>query len=497
MRRAFVRSAILAMTAFTLFFGLELFLSWWAADMPDRTATDWTGINNAKLVDVLSPMARAYNNVLAMLLATIGLAIPLTANMHTPKLIDVFLRDRINRVVLSLFAFGAAHVLWVAYIIGPGFVPTWSLRLCIYLVIAGWALLIPYFFYVVRFIDPSRIIGRLRDETVRYAREVHDGRRAPGPTQADVSLRIDEIGTIVLKSLDRADRGVAREGVWALKQLLDGYGEVKPTMPAAWFPVDRADFVGFSTEALDMLSEDRTWFEMKCLSQMSFAYQAALRKATDTVSSISDANRVVGLHAHARGDDKVLQLAVRYFNNYLRDGIKANDVHAVYDVFYQYRLLAKDVLDRPALVEEIGGYFLYYAEMCRMHRLVFASQLVTFDLGYIVRRAYEKQCPAGPHLLAQVLSVPHEQGGAVVPMVLKAKLMLGGFFIEIEHAAEAELVRANLRGVPAAQVAAATRDLLAAGPSFFEVTDRQINLEYVPPDRRVPLQQFTASVGAA
>ena len=43
-------------------------------------------------------MARAYNNVLAMLIATIGLAIPLTANMHTPKLIDMFLRDRINRV---------------------------------------------------------------------------------------------------------------------------------------------------------------------------------------------------------------------------------------------------------------------------------------------------------------------------------------------------------------------------------------------------------------
>ena len=54
----------------------------------------WAGVNNAKLVDMLSPMARAYNNVLAMLIATIGLAIPLTANMHTPKLIEMFLRDR-------------------------------------------------------------------------------------------------------------------------------------------------------------------------------------------------------------------------------------------------------------------------------------------------------------------------------------------------------------------------------------------------------------------
>jgi hypothetical protein len=29
---------------------------------------------------------------------------------------------------------------------------------------------------------------------------------------------------------------------------------------------------------------------------------------------------------------------------------------------------------------------------------------------------------------------------------------------------------------------------------FFEVTDHQINLEYVPPERREPLKQFTAEL---
>jgi hypothetical protein len=36
--------------------------------------------------------------------------------------------------------------------------------------------------------------------------------------------------------------------------------------------------------------------------------------------------------------------------------------------------------------------------------------------------------------------------------------------------------------------------LLAAGRSFFEVTDRQLNLEYVPPERREPLRKFCASL---
>jgi hypothetical protein len=494
MKRAFARSLIIALAAFTLLFGVELFLEWWAAGRPGSDVTDWSDVNNGQLIAVLSPMARAYNNVLAMLLATIGLAIPLTANMHTPKLIDVFLRDRINRVVLSCMAFGAAHVLWVDYIIGPRFAPIWSIRICVYLVIFGWAVLIPYFFYVVRFLDPSRIIGRLRDETVDLVRQVQRGKRNPVETQDVVSQRIDEIGTIVLKSLDRADRGVAREGVWALKQLLDRYADLKPDMPAAWFPVDRADFSGFSAEALDMLSANRTWFEMKCLLQLSFAYQQALSKASDTVSSISDANRVIASLAAERGDEETLRLCVRFFNNFLREAIKSRNVHAVYDVYHQYRLLARDVLTRPALVEQIGRHFLYYAEMARMYGLIFAPQLVVFDLGYVVRRAYENDCVAGSVLLDETLALPHRKEGEVYPMVVKGKMILGAFFVEVELPFEADRVRANLADVPSSVIASCARDLLAAEPAFFEVTDRQLNLEYLPPERREPLEKFAASL---
>ena len=92
----------------------------------------WAGTNNAKVVDLLSPVARAYNNILAMLLATIGLAIPLTANMHTPKLIEMFLRDRLNQAVLIIMAAGAANVIWVDYLIGPRFAPMWAVRVALY-----------------------------------------------------------------------------------------------------------------------------------------------------------------------------------------------------------------------------------------------------------------------------------------------------------------------------------------------------------------------------
>jgi hypothetical protein len=494
MRRLFVRSLAVAFLAFALLFGGEFFLEWRRAGFPGVSATSWADINNAKLVDVLSPMARAYNNVLAILIGTIGLAIPLTANMHTPKLIEMFLRDRINRYVLSFGALGAAHVLWVDYIIGPQFAPTWAIGLAVFFAMVGWAILIPYFFYVVRFIDPSRLIIRLRDSVTDIVEKVADRKMDPQDAQTDISIRVQQLGTIVVKSLDRNDRDVAAEGTWAIKLLLDHYDQHKKRMPKDWFVVDRADFVGLSDEALEMLTENKTWFEMKCLLQIEHGFLRSLHGPNDPVSAFSDALRVIACRADLHHDEQSLRLCIRFFNNYLREAIKARNLRAVYDVYHQYRRLGRELVDRQEILREIGAHFAYYAVMSRTYGMLFAPQLALFDLGYVTRRAYERASPAAGDLLKIALSMPHRSGNDVHSMAVKAKIILGGFFIENKHESEAELVRKNLSDVDATQIERAEQELLAADYSFFEVTDRQLNLEYIPPDRRQPLQMFCASL---
>ncbi|MEO7732408.1 MAG: DUF2254 family protein [Kofleriaceae bacterium] len=494
MRRLFLRSFAIAFFAFAAIFALEFFGEWRRAGSPGAGDMSWAGVNNGKLVDILSPMARAYNNLLAMLMATIGLAVPLTATMHTPKLIEMFLRDRVNRYVLSFMAFGAAHTLWVDYMIGPKFAPTWSIALSVYMAMAGWALLIPYFFYVVRFVDPSRLLVRLREDVTSLIVRVADRRGDPMEAQTVLSVRVGQIGTIVIKSLDRNDRDVAAEGAWAIKVLLDHYAKYKARMPKEWFVVDRADFVGLSDEALEMLSEGKTWFEMKCLLQLEHGFLRALHGASDTVSTFSDATRVIGVRAVEHHDEQALRLAIRFFNNYLREAIKARNLRAVYDVFHQYRRLGRELGDRPELLREVGRHFSYYAGMARTYGMVFAPQLAIFDLGFVTRRAFERASPAGADLLREVLALPHRTGSDVHSMAVKAKLILGGFFVGNKLIAEAELVRKNLNDVDAVEIERAETELLAADRSFFEVTDRQLNLEYVPPERREPLRKFCHSL---
>jgi len=494
MRKLFMRSFAIAFVAFALLFGLEFFLEWRRAGSPGAGDMSWAGINNAKLVDILSPMARAYNNVLAMLIATIGLALPLTANMHTPKLIEMFLRDRINRYVLSFMAFGAAHVLWVEYLVGPRFAPTWAITIAVYAAMIGWAILIPYFFYVVRFVDPSRLLIRLREDAMQIFRGVADRARDPISSQTVLSVRVGQVGTIIIKSLDRDDRDVAAEGAWAIKMLLDHYAKHKSRMPKEWFVVDRADFVGLSDEALEMLSEARTWFEMKCLLQLELGFGRALHGASDTVSTFSDATRVIAVRAVENRDEQAVRLAIRFFNNYLREAIKAGNLRAVYDVFHQYRRLGRELADRPELLREVGKHFSYYAAMARTYGMVFAPQLAIFDLGYMTRRAFERASPAAADLLREVLALPHRTGDDVHSMAVKAKLILGGFFVANGLEAESELLRKNLGDVDGLEIERSEVELLAADRSFFEVTDRQLNLEWVPPERREPLRRFCGSL---
>src|SRR3954470_24789383 len=130
--KLFVRGLVGLSALALALFGLEFLLEWLRLGRPGLDDLSWAGNNNPKLVDVLSPMARAYNNILAILLATIGLAIPLTANMHTPKLIEMFFRDKVNSSILILSSLGAANVLWVDFLIGPKFAPVWAIRIAVF-----------------------------------------------------------------------------------------------------------------------------------------------------------------------------------------------------------------------------------------------------------------------------------------------------------------------------------------------------------------------------
>jgi hypothetical protein len=349
-------------------------------------------------------------------------------------------------------------------------------------------------------VDPTNILERLKQDICRTLDAAETGRVNAAAAQKLLHDRLHQIGTIILKTIDRAERSVTLEGTAVLEGILTHYGERKAKMPVAWFQLDRADFVGLSAEALAILQEERTWVEYRVLNHIFLAYQAALAKSQDVISSLSECTRSIALRCAARGDDRAMELAVKFFNNYLREAIKRKDLHAVYDLFYQYRLLADSLWDRTELLKKIGDYFRFYSDRAEEMGLGFVPQIVAVDLGWIVRHAYAHQSPAASHLLDAFLGLKH-QGDRVMAermLIIKAKLILGAYFHGEKLTAEARRIGDNLADIPADHLAAIGRELLTLKDRhFWEVTDRQVMFEWVPPEERPQLQDFLAELSAS
>ncbi len=146
----------------------------------------------------------------------------------------------------------------------------------------------------------------------------------------------------------------------------------------------------------------------------------------------------------------------------------------------------------------VGHYLLYYSEAAAAAGMEFVPQIVVFDLGALVEHAFETNSPAAPVLLHDLVAVRHRGAAGPHLLAVKGKAIAGGRLLETGRSAEAEEVRKCLADVPPETLARAERDLLGLGDRvFWEVTDRQINFEWVPPHRREGLRRFFATLGVA
>src|SRR4051812_39611479 len=81
-----------------------LFLTELVVDL-SRSDVPWSQLHATSRAGqgLASSVSRAFNNLTAMVLTFIALAVPITANMYTPKLIEIFVRDKINIAAMVFF----------------------------------------------------------------------------------------------------------------------------------------------------------------------------------------------------------------------------------------------------------------------------------------------------------------------------------------------------------------------------------------------------------
>jgi predicted membrane protein DUF2254 len=442
--------------------------------------------------NLINAFSRAGNQLVAVVFTTVSIAVPLTANMYSLKFLEFFLKDRVNAGMLLLAATVALNTILVQYATKDDFVPMLALNAHFALLALAFILLFPYLYYLFRFLHPNTLLERLAAECTHHLDLAASRRRDLAEHRRHVSESFEHIANIAIRSVDRLDRNTAIESVHVLEGLAARYQSTKPRLPAEWFEAEKELFLSFSSAAVDEANATRSWVEMKVLSQLRQMLGSALTRMHDVASAVAKALRRFGLADGVRTDPRLRELAVEYFNTFIRRALNARDVRSVFILFDQYRILAEELLDDdPELVLEIAAYFAYYGQIARDMELTFVVDAAAHDLGALVRHAWESRAPVADRLLEAFL----RYDGAGSLGVAKAQAILGSYFLMTDRAEPVALVRERLRLLESDRLQRLGAELLAVRrEKYWEVNERRMNMEWVPDVQRERLREFLGTL---
>ncbi len=479
--------AVGILVIFSAQLALELIISGYPLNrlsaISPNEAREFLNLLNSKLIQAMG-----------VVLIAVGLAVPLTANMYSLKFLDFFIRNPVNAVVLIFVVFANLSGLWASYSLKSTVIPIFQLHLVFILTITSLVLVVPYLFYVFRFLHPNTLLHLLEKEakTCLKAALQEDG---AVENRQRVAETLEHIANISIRSVDRSDRNTAIESVLTLERVARNYWAIKEKLSPLWFEADQNFFLGFSSLAVQEMNRSRSWVEMKLYYQFFEVIRAACPRMPELTSTIAKGLRKLGLEITSLNDPALRELVVEYFNTFIRLAINRRDVRSLFIVFDQYRNFAEALNEKfPEQALEIAYYFEYYGQVIREQQMPFAVEAVAHDLGALVKHAWEAKASNCQRLLQRFLHFD-QHGSPVLAGVKKAQAILASYFLHTGQTEPAALIRESFRGREPAFIQTLKEDLLqVTRQKYWEVSERRMNIDFIPVQQREKLEEFFNSL---
>lgn len=444
--------------------------------------------------------------ILGVAISVVAIIVELAANRYTHRITGLFFRAPVNFLVLGTFVVSGIQGMWVAYGVREGFVPVWGTALSMGMMSVSLLLLLPYFAYVFDFLDPLRIVARIRAETLdlvtRGPRLLLMARMDSESVQRLAADGAEQLADVVLNAMANHDGTIAIAAVNALGDLAVDFSATKSSLPLDFFHISEAvaenpDFVSMAPEVLASIGAQRTWYEFKVLRQYQQIYLSALGTNRELCYVVAIHTRALAAHALDARDEHLADLCIKFFNTYLRATVNARDVRTAYNVFNQYRLLGEECLRMGlgARTLELARYFKYYGQIAFQMELPFVLETAAYDLCTLNELAFDLGAGEREELLHIFLQVDKEGEGATqeasLKGVRKAQVKLATYYLLRGDEASARKVFHDMRQEQPARLASIRDELLAVTSSqFWEITDRGKNFDYIPPERKEKLLVF-------
>lgn len=443
---------------------------------PDDVSAAWT----------MSLLGTAEGVAIAIVIVVVVLGVQLTADRYSPRIIDIFVRDRMNLVVLALFLGSIVFTITVSLEIKHDRVPLIGVYAAVALAVLDFAVLLPYVRYMFQVMRGETLIEGVRR---RAATEIREAARRPelvGSRRDAVREALSQCADIALGSIQEGDTEVALAAIHALRGLVcDDYIPIKARLPKRWFTVSHEDMPGASEQTIVQVDRTGTWLEHAVLATFLdlVGETPAFRK--EIIHAIAATTRDIGRRAIHHQDSELEDVVVRFFNTYFRAALNQRAPTFAYSVMNEYRRLAIDAATlRPGLPERIADHMLRYGRAFDKAGMPFIIGTAAEDVAEIVQ-VLASHDPDRAILLARRLATSLvEMSGEAQALslngILKANIKLALWAIAEEHD---DVLRSTLVGIAA--VDAEVRDTALARMQdttervFWEVSDRVVAYDWV------------------
>lgn len=479
--------------------------SWLEGSAAWRHPLRWLAtLDQSAALALLIAAAQVVAGMLAILITVVAIVVQLAATRYTHRVTTLFVRDRVNLAVMTLFVLTTALCIWLALLLTGAVgeapvIPHGGFLLAMALVTTCVVALVPYFGYVFRFVSPHGVIRRIRAAALHEVENAVTG-DARAAEQA-VIQSIEELEDVARGAMNNYDRGIAMAAIEALATLLADVERLRGALPEQWFEVDDViardpDFVSMSRTALEEVAHARSWFESKIMRQYHALFIDAVGGARDVASMIAIHTRQLG-ESGAGERPAFTALCQRAFNSYLRAAINSSDARTAYYVLHQYRMFGESLLARgaePAAIE-VAGRIRFYGRVANTSGLPFLLEVAAYDIAQLVEFAVAK-AGARDALLDVLLGIDHPDAQNL-PGVRRAQVQLATFFLARGDTATARRIASGLAGERRELLASVRADLeREVSPHFSEIENRGSNFSYLPPERRAQLDAFYAMLEA-
>jgi hypothetical protein len=374
----------------------------------------------------------------------------------------------------------------------------------------GLVIMLPYFAYVFRFLEPTNLIARIRQEATRELEQgatAHDG-AAIAAAQVRALDAMEELTDITSNSISGKDKIIASRAVDAIKDYVLEYLGVKGRIDPRWFQLgdelrENPDFVAMDPESLAALEAERTWFEWKALRQYLGISAEAQGAMPEINYLIAIDTRYIGEAALAKGDEPLVEVAFRFMNSYLRASLNARAVRTAYNVLNQYRLLVESMIRAGNDALALAGvrHMIYYGRTSFDMQLGFVTETVAYDVSALCEFAHAKREALDEEMMSMLLELDQplraRRQESALQGIRKAQIKLACYYLSQGMPERARRIAEDMAGEEPGRLRVIREQLLAVdSKEFWEIIDRGRNFEYMPPPHRAQLDAFFSTIPA-